>query len=146
MPFASKRQWRAAMAGHIPGFSKEDAKKRARETKTPFKELPDRSLSQKGKATLLKSASALDFTKMALLVMGRGSNAATQFGGAPNSSIPPTTNNAILEPQVPDAKGPGFHNPTRPPKPGFSPKKAATNPRARLSDAMTKGIGVMPTS
>lgn len=51
MPFHSKRQWRAAMGGHIPGISKEEAHAWAHETPS-FKGLPDRAPSEKGKPTL----------------------------------------------------------------------------------------------
>lgn len=53
MPFQSKRQWRAAMAGHIPGIDKEKAREWAHETDKPFKKLPDRAPAEKGKRTLL---------------------------------------------------------------------------------------------
>lgn len=60
MPFKSKRQWRAAMSGHISGIPPEKAKEWARETKVPFRELPDRAEGEKGKPTLRsKSASNL---------------------------------------------------------------------------------------
>lgn len=51
MPFHSKRQWRAAFAGHIPGISKEKAKEWAEETGS-FRRLPDRAPAEKGKHTL----------------------------------------------------------------------------------------------
>ena len=57
MPFASKRQQRAAFGGHIPGFSKEKAKEWADET--DFRSLPERAASQKGKRSLLTKASSL---------------------------------------------------------------------------------------
>lgn len=50
MPFQSKRQWRAAFAGQISGFSKEKAKEWAKET--DFGKLPDRAPAEKGKPTL----------------------------------------------------------------------------------------------
>jgi hypothetical protein len=59
MPFQSKRQWRAAFSGRIPGFSKEKAREWAHETKGEFKQLPDRAPAEKGKPTLRsKEASA----------------------------------------------------------------------------------------
>ena len=57
MPFESKRQWRAAMGGHIPGISKEKAKEWADETKS-FKKLPERAPAEKGKRTLLTKKAA----------------------------------------------------------------------------------------
>lgn len=57
MPFQSKRQWRAAFSGRIPGFSKDKAKEWAHETGS-FKELPDRSPSEKGKPTLRSKEAA----------------------------------------------------------------------------------------
>lgn len=61
MPFRSKRQWRAAMAGKIEGISKSDAHDWAHETSTPFKDLPDRAPAEKGKPTLRsKKADYLD--------------------------------------------------------------------------------------
>ncbi len=59
MPFKSKRQWRAAMGGHIPGISKEEARTWAHETPS-FKELPDRAPAEKGKPTL-RSKESMDF-------------------------------------------------------------------------------------
>lgn len=61
MPFHSKRQWRAAMGGHIPGISKEEAHEWAHETPS-FKGLPDRAPAEKGKPTL-RSKEALDFSE-----------------------------------------------------------------------------------
>lgn len=40
MPFESKRQWRAAFAGKIPGISKQEAKEWAR--KSDYSELPEK--------------------------------------------------------------------------------------------------------
>lgn len=60
MPFQSKRQWRAAFSGRIPGFSKEKAREWAHETKGEFKQLPDRAPAEKGKPTL-RSKEAMDF-------------------------------------------------------------------------------------
>lgn len=54
MPFASRKQQRAAFAGKIPGISKDDAKEWA--AATDFKDLPERSASQKGKPTLRSKA------------------------------------------------------------------------------------------
>jgi len=59
VPFQSKRQWRAAFSGRIPGISKEKAREWAHETGTPFKKLPGRAASQKGKPTLRSKKSSL---------------------------------------------------------------------------------------
>jgi hypothetical protein len=67
MPFQSKRQWRAAFAGQIPGFSKEKAREWAHETKTEFKDLPDRAPAEKGKPTL-RSKKASSSTSKAVYV------------------------------------------------------------------------------
>lgn len=58
MPFKSQRQFRAAMAGFIPGFSKAEARRWANES-PPFKDLPDRAPAEKGKATLRSKKAAL---------------------------------------------------------------------------------------
>jgi len=63
MPFTSKRQWRAAYAGKIPGV---DPHEWAHETKS-FKKLPERAPAEKGKATLRsKEAAPLDLAKQFL--------------------------------------------------------------------------------
>lgn len=51
MPFTSKRQWRAAFAGKIPGISPSQAHEWAHSTPS-FKDLPDRAPDEKGKPTL----------------------------------------------------------------------------------------------
>jgi hypothetical protein len=51
VPFTSKRQWRAAFSGRIPGIKIEDAREWARES-PPYDELPDRAPGEKGKPTL----------------------------------------------------------------------------------------------
>lgn len=56
MPFASRRQQRAAFGGHIPGFSREQAKEWAAET--DFSKLPDRAPAEKGKPTLRSKTSS----------------------------------------------------------------------------------------
>lgn len=65
MPFASKRQQRAAFGGYIPDFSKKKAKEWADET--DFSSLPDRAPSEKGKPTLKsKKASRAGAAKKAV--------------------------------------------------------------------------------
>lgn len=59
MPFESKRQWRAAFAGKIPGISPAKAHEWAHETKEKFKDLPDRAPAEKGKPTLRSKSSGL---------------------------------------------------------------------------------------
>jgi hypothetical protein len=58
MPFKSKRQWRAAFSGRIPGFSKTKAREWAHET-SGFQDLPDRSPAEKGEPTLRSKKSQL---------------------------------------------------------------------------------------
>lgn len=59
MPFESKRQWRAAFAGKIPGISPAKAHEWAHETPGEFKDLPDRAPAEKGKPTLRSKKSEL---------------------------------------------------------------------------------------
>lgn len=42
MPFHSKKQWRAAFGGHIPGIGRRKAREWAHETSTAYKRLPMR--------------------------------------------------------------------------------------------------------
>lgn len=58
MPFTSKRQWRAAFAGKIPGLGGEKAHEWAHKTKE-FKDLPDRAPGEKGEPTLRSKKSQL---------------------------------------------------------------------------------------
>ncbi len=56
MPFASRRQQRAAFGGHIPGISPAKAHEWAEHT--DFSKLPDRAPAEKGKPTLRSKTSA----------------------------------------------------------------------------------------
>lgn len=143
MPFKSKRQWRAAMGGHIPGISKEEARDWAHETKKPFKKLPDRVADEKGKATLL-SKKAGDprlphFAKLAQMMGMAGSPAS--LGGLSNADGPGQPFDAPKPPQPGQGAGAAKNTtPPRPKKPGLPLRRQIANPRVRLLDAMNKGV------
>ena len=111
MPFKSKKQWRAAMAGYIPGIGKNDAHEWAHETPS-FKKLPNRAPAEKGKPTLRAKRSALavmgdelaksagSLTQAPGKVFAAGSNLVKRFSGAAtaNSLKPAVTASAVIRP------------------------------------------------
>jgi hypothetical protein len=123
MPFASRRQQRAAFAGRIPGIDPHEWAK-----DTDFKKLPERAPAEKGKPTMRskkaavqffidEATSAEDFLAQVFKVAALGS--------------------AVLKPNnVGKLRGMMTSNALK--APGYSAATQAMNPRKNVISAMTK--------
>lgn len=120
MPFRSKRQWRAAMAGKIPGISKEKAREWAHETKVPFRRLPERAPGQKGEPTLRSKGAGVEDALVGLCI---------------KLAMPGTSLVKSTPRRVGLFRGRATSNWLKPP--GGSEIKHVINPRRNLLNAMT---------